>query len=178
MGRPSTTKKSPLSLTIVGLREYLGESQHKFALRLATSAPVIGRWETTHEPGLDSIRKLWEISRDTGYRLGVETFGSLLDLDEAMQKMARRRVEILSARNLTVVDGIVKSIWKRVSPLSPESTKEELLDVIADIRRDALKLADRVALGGRKELLAQESQTKGKTLTVDLDKGVITEENK
>jgi transcriptional regulator with XRE-family HTH domain len=156
MGRPASTKKDPISETIVGLREHLGETQQQFAHRIGTSTPIVGRWETNHNPSAAVLRKLYDCSLEVGYQLGVDNFGAMIELSETMRKMAQRRVEMASAANQKAASGILHGIWKRVSTAGPANTKEELLSIIEHVAKDTLKLADRIVWTGRNEFVTEQ----------------------
>jgi transcriptional regulator with XRE-family HTH domain len=152
MSRPSSKEKDLVSLAIVSLRKFLGDSQQEFATRLGTSQPVVGRYETNYTPGEKVLRQLYELAVKAGHEQSASVFKGALDMAETGRRAALRAEHMMSPVNLRAANDVLISQWNTLSSVGPNSTKAELLKIIKQVRRDSLKMADLIMFYGRQEL--------------------------
>jgi transcriptional regulator with XRE-family HTH domain len=67
MPRPTSRKKSDLSIAVCELRSLLGDSQQSFSNRLGLALNTIARYETTRPPSGDVLLLLAEVAEQYGH---------------------------------------------------------------------------------------------------------------
>jgi transcriptional regulator with XRE-family HTH domain len=169
MARPTSRKKSAVSLALTALREAVGDTQQQFAVRLGTTVVTIGRWETSHPPSGKTLERLLKLAKKHRHAESVQIFEAALGQETDWRKIERRIGQIRDRFNLKVANDVLGSLWGHAQQRLPTREPESLTEAIGlltsyefqleQIRDAALRLADVIAIDGRRELLGEKLKT-------------------
>jgi transcriptional regulator with XRE-family HTH domain len=176
MPRPTSRKKSAVSLALTALRESLGDTQQQFAVRLNTSVVTVARWETSHEPTAKTLERLLKLAKKHRHAESTKIFETALSRETDWRSIERRIGQIRDRFNLKAATHHLELLVMATAPRVPVETPEEaqmdiqaLADVrqlrleelqaqLSEVREAALKLADLIAIGGRKDYLGDKQK--------------------
>jgi transcriptional regulator with XRE-family HTH domain len=174
MPRPTSRKKSAVSLALTALREGLGDTQQQFAVRLATTTVTIARWETSHPPSGKTLERLIKVAKKYRHAESMKIFDAAFRRETYWRDVERRIGQIRDRFNLKDANDqlqlLLMATEPRVLPETPEERQmdiqaladmremqlEELHRQLSEVREAALKLADLIAVGGRKDYLGDK----------------------
>jgi transcriptional regulator with XRE-family HTH domain len=139
------------------MREAQGDTMETFARRLQVALNTVSRWENSKPPTGRSLEKLYLFAKRHGPATCADTLGCAIAREredrvrekEDQSRSRYRAAQILDPGNLADARGTLSALWRfeQAGGGLDHRQRRELL----------LQLADRLCLGGRKDLLEEES---------------------
>jgi transcriptional regulator with XRE-family HTH domain len=140
-------------------------TQQQFAVRLRVTPVSLGRYETSRPPSGKILERLHRIAQKQGHP-SAKVFAAFLEQTKRFAEQLRRIGQIQDTFNLHAANEQLQLAWMdsrdRMEGAEPDSlpAAQLLLDVCErqrlQIREHLRKLADLIAIGGRKELFKEE----------------------
>jgi transcriptional regulator with XRE-family HTH domain len=163
MRKKRAMPRAETCLAVARLRRALNMTQAEFAEKLGVAQSLIGRYETTHVPGLRAQRLFYDLAKELGEDVLAEIFAVDLEREDREQQERERLAQIASPHTQVKVRLLLIKLWTlsewfKSSPLLGlygHPFESQNLKAAELIKNGLLELADLILLEKRKGLLNQ-----------------------